>query len=948
MATPRAGRRRQRVEVGPLGRGDFAGRWIGPSENLLAQPLPPPGPWIAPPDDFDPAGGAGSLAVRFTLPAGHPRCFGMAWVACDAACRVELNGKPLDTAEPLGLHQMTPVRLPWDQLRKGENVLAVIGPVEALGRGVKALARIHEAGSGYHHLATGDAWRFTADGRDGPARVLSGTKAPPDLPAPADNGPRHAIELRRAFNLDQPPQEARVYVTGLGCYELWINGRRVGDDLLAPGWTDFNTRLHYAAHDVTALLRSGENTVTAVLGNGWWSAGMGWESLGKTARPDQPLRLLLDLIDLGPGDKDAGANTLLTTDDAWQWRPSTTVRDTLYHGQSVDLSEEPGPWRPVAVLNDDFNPTLEPALQEPIRVTQELKPQNIKRLDTGDGDAAWLFDFGQNHAGRPRLRLPALPGPATLRLTHCEVLDGDGQPYFENYRTAAARDEIALGKDAAPLDWSPQFTYRGYRYAVLRGLPVSVTPEADTLVSQVLHNDVREASTFSCSNPLLNQIDRFVRWGLRSNLHSVPTDCPQRDERLGWTGDVNLFAPTSCWLYDLRAFYRKWLIDIFDAQAEDGQVMPTAPYSSAILPGEGAPVWADIITVLPTVLHRFYDDRSILAAAYGPMKRWVDWYASRAVDGLALVGGFGDWVALEPTPPEMVGAAYFAYSSRLVADAARVLGHDDDAERYAAQADWAGEAFHRHYFDDAAGAYRPDTQTAQTLGLAFDLTPPALRQKVADHLAALVEARGGHPATGFVGTALLLPVLSRYGHHDLAYRVLDTREFPSLGYMIDRGATTVWERWNSDKEGPDMNSRNHFCLGAMAQWLYENLVGLRPTDDAGGAGFRRVVIEPRPAGDVTFAQLRYAAPQGELAVRWELADRELVCDLTLPPNVTADVRLPSARPSETTVEGPDALSRDLDNDAPAAGLTLGPGVYRLVTPAPDRALMTRQVAALNG
>ena len=263
-----------------------------------------------------------------------------------------------------------------------------------------------------------------------------------------------------------------------------------------------------------------------------------------------------------------------------------------------------------------------------------------------------------------------MPAGTTLSLTHCEVLGDDGLPYLENYRTAAVTDRIVAGD--GPLDFTPSFSYRGYRYTELRGLPDGCEPTDDTLVSQVLHNDCAVASRFSCSSERFNEIDRIVRWGLRSNLHSVPTDCPQRDERLGWTGDVNLFAPTSCWLYDLRAFYRKWLVDVFDAQREDGRVMHTAPFDERVLPIESAPVWGDVITVLPTVLHRFYDDRSLLEQAYGPMKRWVDWFASQATDGLAPVGGFGDWVSLEPTPPEMVGAAYFAYSSRLLADAAAI------------------------------------------------------------------------------------------------------------------------------------------------------------------------------------------------------------------------------------------------------------------------------------
>lgn len=919
-------------EAGPMGRQDFAGAWIGPSQNLFSDPLPAMGDWIAPHREKAPApvhnsvrdtaeDDTAELRGTLNLPDGYPRCFGMAWVSADPRCTVILNGHELTPGQPFGLDRSITVGLPWNYLQKGGNTLAVRGPVASLEQGVSLLARVHEAESGMHILRSGGDWLC----HDAPVVVIN------DRPAanqPADNGPRRAVDLRRSFTLSKVPAAARMNVTGLGTYEVFINGQRVGDELLAPGWTEFDQRLQFATHDVTPLLKQGENVVEAMLGNGWWSSGMGWESLGKASHPTQTLRFLMDIV-----EAQAGPNTspLVRTDGRWSWRPSGILHDTIYHGQKQDLRKNNESWRPVALIDDSFTPRLLPSPSPPIRVTQVLPAKSLtqlpKNIGGGDSGGRWLFDLGQNHAGRPRLRIE-VPADTKLTLRHCEELDEQGQPYFENYRTAAVTDVVIAGD--GPIDWSPGFTYRGFRYVVLSGVPETVTPDLGTISSEVLHNDVASASTFRCSNELFNEIDQLVRWGLRSNLHSVPTDCPQRDERLGWTGDVQLFARTSCWLGGLQEFYRKWLYDLFDAQCGDGGVTHVAPFLPPVLPRDAAPVWADIITVLPRVLHEFYGDRSMLERAYPPMKRWLAWYEERAVDGLALVGGFGDWVPVEETPAELVGAAFYAYSSQLAAQIAETLGHPHEAERYAAQADAAGAAFHRHFYDADAGCYQPATQTAQLLPLMFDLTPENLRQPVADQLAKLVADRGDKLSTGFVGTAYLLPVLSRFGHHDLAFRVLNTRAFPSLGYMIENGATTVWELWDSDKKGPDMNSRNHFCMGTMAQWMYEDVVGMRP--DPARPGFGRVLLSPRPVGDLTFAEFTYQSPQGPIETRWELFDDELVYDLTVPVNMEARLTLPTSDAQATTAEGPWVVRDEAASGDGVVVYDIGPGTTRLRTP----------------
>ncbi len=910
-------------ETGPADVRAWQAQWIAPDINAFMDEPPTFGQAICPTQTLR----ADRLALRqtFQLPRGYPRCFGTAWIAGQGDITLEFNGRPCP-AQPGG--GATVVKLPWDAFRFGNNVIRLIGDTATLQRGVAFVARIHEAESGWRTWQSDTSW--TAEPADGDPEshataVVTIAADARALPPIRDDAPRRSVEMQRTFTLDAVPPRACINVAGLGTYILHINGHRVGDTVLSPGWTEYDRRVHFETLDVTDLLRVGNNTITATLGNGWWTSGMGWESRARFAEPDEPLHLLLRLE---ARDETAPPRVLLTTDHAWQWRPSRILRDTIYHGQTEDLRPNQHAWRGVKPLENKAERRLLPSPAEPIRVTATLTPVETIALP----DGSYRFDFGQNHAGRPRLR-GTFPAGTTLKVVFAEELQDDGTPYRENYRTAAATDVVIVGHET--LDWSPCFTYRGYRYAVLTGLPEGVTPDASTLVSEVLHNDAAEISRFECSQPMLNRIDRIVRWGLRSNLHGVPTDCPQRDERLGWTGDVNLFATTSCWLRDLHGFYAKWLDDLCDAQLDDGGVTHVAPscvVKGDLVPhfGPAAPVWGDIIVGLPDVVHRFYDDPALLARLYEPMKRWVAWYRNQADDtGLAKVDGFGDWVPVEETPPTFCGAAFHALACRLTAETAETLGFSNESAAFHVEAQRAADAFHDHYFDPDTGGYRPDTQTAQALPLAFDLPPAALRQGVADRLAQCVQRADGRLTTGFVGTAYLLPMLSKYGHHDLAYRVLHTGEYPSLGYMIEHGATTVWERWNSDKMGPDMNSRNHFCFGSMAQWMYEDLAGVRPDRDE--PGFRHVHLRPRPVADVSFATIEYNTPHGTLFSRWTVEGDNLRYRVELPANTTATLTLSAS--DDADIEGRDAAGvTTVGRASDERTLQLLPGRYDFVCP----------------
>ncbi|MEM7681257.1 MAG: family 78 glycoside hydrolase catalytic domain [Planctomycetota bacterium] len=896
--------------------------WVGPSQNLKSSPLPAMGAWIAPADRpmdhaADHAGSAdppARLETVFALNEGYPRCFGMVWVAAQPGCSIWLNGQALDLARELSPGRVDQVQIPWDKLQRGRNTLAVHGDHSALAQGVAVLARVHQARGETLDVQSGPHWSWASATGHGIAKPVLGTTP---APQPLDNGPRRSVEMRRRFELASKPQTATVRVTGLGVYELCVNGKRVGDALLEPGWTDYDRAVHLSTHDVTDHLVEGVNTVSAVLGNGWWGSGMGWEGLGKTLKPDHPLRLWLDLAIEEPG----GRAVRIASDERWDWRPSAILCDSIYHGQTEDLTNAwQEPWQAVSILQEASWPERKPAPAEPIRVTETLRAHTVRRLD----QERVLFDFGQNHAGRPRLRLDR-PEGRTVCITYCEVVDDQGRPYFDNYRTASATDRVRTG--SAPIDWAPAFTYRGYRYAVVTGLPDGDIDLKQALLSEVIHNDVATASRFESDNPLFNQIDRIVRWGVRSNLHSVPTDCPQRDERLGWTGDVALFAPASCWQFDLQGFYRKFLDDLIGAQFEDGRVPHIAPFVPTV-PEDSSPAWADVITMLPTVLHRFYGGPDTLRYAYPSMKKWVDWFAGQTKQGVADIHGFGDWLGLQETPAEFCSAAYLPYSGQLVADAASRLGLDEDERHYAGVARRARQAFNERYYDATTHRYAPNTQTGQVMPLAFGITPAEHTQSVADELAKMVHSAEDKPTTGFIGTAFLLPMLSRYGHHELASRVLNTRDFPSLGYMIDQGATTVWERWDSDRQGPDMNSRNHFCLGSMAQWLYEDLAGVKP--DPAHPGFRHVRLEPRPTAAARRCALDYQSPQGPLRFAWEHTGDGLRVELDLPAPTRATLRLPSGERCPELAVMPGARERLSADDA--AEYELDPGVYRFAAP----------------
>jgi len=730
------------------------------------------------------------------------------------------------------------------------------------------------------------AWAETGllDEADWTARFVS-----PDRDE--DPGKEHPSPvLRRTFEVAGPVRSARLYASALGVYEAELNGTVIGDHVLAPGWTSYDRRLRYQTYDITGLVREGANEFTATLADGWYRGRLGWE--GRRALYGERLALLAQLeVTLGDGT----VLTLVTdSDGSWQAAAGPTLRASLYDGETHDARIRPHDWHGVRVEPVDPGRLAAP-VGPPVRRCGELAPVAVTASPSG----RTIVDFGQNLVGRLRLTVDGSAGTEVV-LRHAEVLQ-DGELAVEPLRTAEATDRYVL-RGEGPETWEPRFTFHGFRYAELTGLPENFDP-AHHLRAVVVHSDMERTGHFGSSDPLVDRLHENAVWGMRGNFLDVPTDCPQRDERLGWTGDIQVFAPTASRLYDVAGFLGSWLVDLSLEQRENGSVpyiVPSAP-TSADTPAAG---WADAVTVVPWTLYRRYADKGLLADRFPGMRAWVDHVAGLAGPRLLWDLGFqfGDWLdpsapAGQPqaakTPAEVVATAYFAHSAELVAKAAGVLGHDEDERRYRELAANIRQAFRDEYVS-ANGRMVSDAQTAYALALRFDLLANEdQRAHAAGRLAALVRANGYRIGTGFLGTPLICDALAENGHLDTAYRLLLQQECPSWLYPVTQGATTIWERWDSLRPdgtvNPDgMTSFNHYALGAVVDWLYRTVAGIDPIEP----GYRRLRVAPRPGGGLTHAKAELHTPYGEASVAWRVRGDELIVEATIPPNTTASVDLP--------------------------------------------------------
>ena len=760
-----------------------------------------------------------------------------------------------------------------------------------------------------------------------PATFEMGLLEPGDWAAewigvPAARATAAAPHLRAGFGLEKPVRRARAYATALGVYELRLNGARVGDQLLAPGWTDYRKRVMYQTYDVTSLLRRGENAVGAILGDGWYCGRLGWGEKPQTGLfGARPARFLLQL----EVEFEDGSTQQLVTDSSWRWRSGPIVSSDYYDGESYDARKEldgwdaagcaAKGWKKVEVF-DDAGSARCAQMDPPIRVTQELTPVSVRKAGR-----AWIFDMGQNLVGVCRLRASG-PRGKKLRLRHAEVLQPNGRLYVENLRGAKATDTYTL-KGEGVETYTPRFTYHGFRYVEVSGL--AEEPDLNALTGLALHTDCAPTAALQTSSQLVNKLFTNITWGQRGNMHSVLTDCPQRDERLGWMGDAQIFARTACTNMDMAAMLTKFSRDMMDEQTEAGAFPDVCPYVSpkGMLPPAGAPAWMDAGVIVPWTVYLCYGDLRILEQHFASMARYVDYLTTNNPGGIwenARGNDYGDWVpAGEKTDKTMFATLHYFLSATLLARAAHALGREADAQKYRAVADRVRDAFNARYLK--GGVYENATQTVGALALAFGVAPEEARSSVAQQLVDNIESRGGHLSTGFGGTQWLLPALCETGHADVARRLLLNRDFPSWGYMIGKGATTIWELWNSDTEGPGMNSRNHFAYGSVGEWLFRYLAGIDTAED--GPGYAHVVVRPFPGcagGELSQVTGTYESIRGRIISAWRVTPTAFELCLDVPANSRATVHLPA-----DGVEAVTELGRPLAQAEGVSGVRRGPG-----------------------
>jgi alpha-L-rhamnosidase len=676
--------------------------------------------------------------------------------------------------------------------------------------------------------------------------------------------------FRREFAVPGKVVRARAYLSGLGYSELYLNGYKVGGSVLDPAWTTYDKRVLYVTHDVTRYLREGPNVAAAQLGHGWYKARA------------LLLRLAVELED--------GRTVDVLSDGAWTTADGPVVSDNVYNGETYDARLETSGWarpgfddRSWSKAEEFAGPSgvLSAQLMPPIRVVDTIVPLAMTNPKPG----LFVFDLGQNFAGWARLRVRGPRGTA-VRLRFAELLYPDGTLNVENLRGARAEDVYILKGEGEEV-WEPRFTYHGFRFVELAGFPG--TPGLETIRGRVVRTAVRSAGSFACSKPVLNQLQRIIVWGQSSNLHSIPTDCCQRDERMGWMGDAQGTAEEAIYNFDMAAFYTNFLRDIRDVQDEAGTITDTVPHIWGSRPAD--PAWGTAYPLIAWYMYRYYGDRRILEDHYEGIKKYVEFLQSKAEGGLLLkYSYYGDWVAVEKCPGEIVSSFYYYYDVKILADAARVLGRAADAAAYDKLAGQIKAAFHKAYFNPRTGDYGDGTQTANTLALFLGLAPEDARGRAWGRLFDdIVYRHDSHLTTGIIGTKYLMELLTQTGAADLAYDIAVKTDYPSWGYMIANGATTLWELWQK-REGPSMNSHNHPMFGSVGAWLYKALGGIALADDA--AGFEKILFRPRMVRDLAYAAASTRTVRGDVACAWSRTEKSVRVEVTVPVGSAAEVRLP--------------------------------------------------------
>ena len=745
--------------------------------------------------------------------------------------------------------------------------------------------------------------------------------------------------FRKEFSLEKPVKAARLYLTAHGIVEIQLNGRAVSADILTPGWTDYAKRLTTATWDVTSLLRQGANSLGAILGEGWYAGrvGIAKQTNFYGVTPELMMQLEVTFKD--------GTQASIRSDDSWKAKTGPIRNSSIWDGEEYDANQELGEWTQPgypdqawsAVEAHDLLPTvaLSPLSHQPIRPIEEVVPVAITEPKSG----VFVFDLGQNLVGVQRIHLPVAKGEP-IRMRFSEMLNPDGTLYTANYRSARSTDTYLPSKDGV-ITWQPRFSWHGFRYLEITGVPKEAKPAKAWVTAVIWHNAMPETGAFVSSHPKLNQLQSNIRWGEKSNFFAVPTEGPQRDERTGATYDALSFALTANYNFNTLAFYEKWCRDLRDAQTPDGGIPVSVPAVCGTNASSGA---GDVAVIVPWELYRSFGYRRILEDNFEMMKGWVGYYEHHKETKNLIHSGFsfGDWVQPFPsvkksprgdTPYSLISTAYFARCAELVAKAAGVLGKPEEQKHYQALRDRIAAAFAGEFFTPK-GVMKsvPQTQTAYLLALGFDLLPEPIRPAALANLKRLILGEaGGNLRTGFLGTPLINPVLTRFGENSVAYGVLFNDRYPGWFFSIDQGATSMWERWNgySKTEGFNdarMNSFNHYAFGCIGAWMYETVGGLQPETP----GYQKIRIAPKPNAPLTHAEARLETPYGVAASGWKVVDGALSMNVVIPPNTKATVLFPAKSKADVRwVNAPSGFKPAWDTENGQARLDdVPPGTHR--------------------
>jgi alpha-L-rhamnosidase len=744
--------------------------------------------------------------------------------------------------------------------------------------------------------------------------------------------------FRKQFTANKKIVSATAYITAHGLYEAQINGQRVGDAYLTPGWTSYNHRLQYQVYDVTSLLKPGENAVGVTIGNGWYRGPVAWGNninlYGKSSG-------LLFQLNLAYSD---GTSEIIPSDNSWKSTTGAIRYSEIYNGETIDARKDKAGWAMPGYKDSgwsrvnvaDFSlDNLISTSNEPVRKHETFKPQKV--IITPKGEK--VIDFGQNLVGWIVIKVKGNAGD-TIRISHAEVLDKEGNFYTDNLRAAKAQDNYIL-KGGAEETFQPHFTWHGFRYIKVEGYHGELKPEDFTAVT--LYSDMRPTGTFTSSDSLLNQLQHNIQWGQKGNFLDVPTDCPQRDERLGWTGDAQVFSRTASFNMDVNNFFAKWLKDVAADQLPNGSVpfvIPNVLGNNAA----GSAGWSDVATIIPWNIYLAYGDKKILEQQYPSMKAWVEYIHHQSHNDLWNTGfDFGDWLFYRPaddndgrsavTDKYLIAQCFYAHSTQLLVKAANVLGKKEDVEMYSALLRKIKDAFLKEYVTPN-GRLVSGTQTAYVLALNFDMLPESLRTQAAERLVENIKDYDNHLTTGFLGTPYLCHVLTRFGYDSIAYKLLLQKTYPSWLYPVTMGATTIWERWDGEKpdstfQTPGMNSFNHYAYGAIGDWMYREMVGIDTYED--GVGYKQIKIQPHIGGGITFASAVLQTYYGKVSNSWKNEGSKIFMDVEIPANTTATVFLPAGN-ADSVKESGKALSED--NTIKLKGVKdnyvivdLGSGVY---------------------